>query len=48
MLYEVITREWMILRVLVLWMRTSAMPSGGGGTSPASTANGRIAEDMFV
>ena len=39
--------ETMIFFVLVLWMRTTASPSRGGGTSPSSTANGPMAEDMF-
>ena len=40
-------RETMIFLVLVLWMRTTASPSRGFATSPSSTANGPIADDMF-
>ena len=37
----------MILRVLVLWIRTVASPPFGRGTNPSSTANGPTAEDML-
>ena len=38
--------EWMILRVLVLWMRSVTGPSAAN-TMPSSTANGPMAELML-
>ena len=38
--------EWMILRVLVLWMRIVTGPSAAK-ISPSSTANGPMAELML-
>ena len=37
----------MILRVLVLKMRTTALSPFGRGTMPSSTANGPTADDML-